>query len=143
MLISLCVKVAVDTDKIPDDFEEQICAAFREYTRGTAAAYMYQDKLSFIDLMSKHLHEAYDAEESVKKLILDDAEFRLDEYGEFPDADDYWNMDFMCACYKKGRQDACMYDHYTGDHHKDEVIMRLLSRAIKAVVNYEEENDED
>ena len=138
MLIKFCHAVEVDTNRIPDNFDEQIRAAFKDYTKGTACQYRFHDKLAFIDLMSKYLHNAHDSEEAVKRLILDGVEFQLDEYGEFPAADEFWNMDFMAACYEKGRQDASLYDHYAGDHHVDDTIMSLLIRAIKVVVEYEE-----
>ena len=138
MLIKFCHAVEVDPNKVPDNFDEQIRVAFKDYTKGTACQYRFHDKLAFIDLMSKYLHNAHDSEEAVKKLILDGVEFQLDEYGEFPTADEFWNMDFMAACYEKGRQDASLYDHYTGDHHVDDTIMWLLIRAIKAAMEYGE-----
>ena len=139
MLIEFCHAVKVDTNKIPDNFDDQIRLAFECYTKGTAREYRFHDKLAFAGLMSKHLHEAHDAEEAVKKLIVEGVEFQLDEYGEFPTADEFWSMDFMAACYEKGRQDASLYDHYTGDHRIDDTIMRLLVRAVKVVMDYEED----
>ena len=41
----------IDLDNIPENFEAEIQKAFAEYTEGTNPAYMYQDKLAFIDRM--------------------------------------------------------------------------------------------
>ena len=52
MKIKFPRNVVVDTDNIPQDFEEQIRASFKAYTEGTAEAYTYQDKLAYIDTWS-------------------------------------------------------------------------------------------
>lgn len=49
MIIALRRGVTVDPMKLPEDFEQQVQEAFREYTKGTAPEYRYQDKLKFID----------------------------------------------------------------------------------------------
>ena len=46
--INLPRGLEVDIFDLPEDFEEQVEQAFREYTSGTAKAYMYVDKLGFI-----------------------------------------------------------------------------------------------
>lgn len=138
MLIKFPRGVVIDTANISNDFDARIAKAFADYTEGTAAAYRYQDKLAFIDLMSKYLHDADDPEDSVKRLILESTEWTLEEHGSFPSADDFWSMDFMAACYERGVKDQSLYDHYTGDCRTDDVIMQLLVRAIKVVMDYEE-----
>lgn len=134
--------VVVDTDAIPADFDTRILEAFKAYTRGTRKEYMYHDKLAFIDWCAKLAHGNYDSDDAVKKLILKNTEWKLDEYGELPDADEFWNLSFMEQCYEQGQKDASLYDHYTGNHRIDDVIMDLLARTIKIVMNYEVENDD-
>lgn len=43
--INLPRGLEVDIFNLPEDFKEQVEQAFREYTSGTAKAYMYADKL--------------------------------------------------------------------------------------------------
>ena len=124
MLIKFCRAVEVNPNRIPDNFDEQIRAAFKDYTKETACQYRFHDKLAFCDLMSKYLHNAHNSRKAVKELISGSVEFQLDEYGELPTADEFWNMGFMEECYEKGRKDARLYDHYTGDHYVDDTIMR-------------------
>lgn len=129
--------IEVDINNVPEDFDEIIRKSFEEYTALTKKEYRYQDKLCFIDRCAELLHEAEDEADAVKNLILKQTEFELDEYGEFPCADDFWNMGFMEECYKEGKEDMCLYSHYTKDHHEDEKIMQLLYRVVKVVINYE------
>ena len=129
--------IEVDINNVPDDFDNIVRNAFGEYTEYTREEYMYQDKLAFIDSCAELLHKAKGSSNAVKRLILKQTEFELDEYGDFPDADDFWNMRFMEDCYNEGKNDMCLYSHYTGDHRKDDQIMHLLYRVIKVVMNYE------
>lgn len=136
-IVSFTRKIRVDVYDVPENFDEMILDAFKDYTHGTRKSFMYQDKLSFIDCMTKYLHKANDSVNCVKDLILRNTEWQLDEYGELPDKDEFWSLDFMADCYENGQKNASLYDHYTGDHHIDDKIMLLLVRAIKVVMNYE------
>lgn len=135
MKIKFPCNVIMDTDNIPEDFEEQIKASFEVYTHGTAEDYTYQDKLAYIDVCRKHLHRAEDTEHCIRELMKEYLEYQVSEFGEIPNKDDYFSVEFMENCYENGRTN--LYHHYTGDHHIDDKIMDLLCRAIKVVVNYE------
>lgn len=102
--------IEVDTNNIPNDFDEIIRNAFEEYTALTRKDYRHHDKLSFIDRCVELLHRAGDEEDAVKSLILGRTEYELDEFGDFPSKDDFWSLDFM----------------------------KLLERVIKVVINYED-----
>lgn len=131
--------IVIDTDNIPAHFDAMIRDAFKGYTEGTAPAYMYQDKLAFIDACAVCLHGGKDSSEAVNGLIKESVSWQLDEYGQLPDKGDFLSVDFMCDCYRLGEKNAQLYDHYTGRHHTDDKIMELLYRAIKVVVDYEED----
>lgn len=139
--------IEIDTENIPDDFDEIIKKCFSEYTNGTRKDYRYQDKLAFIDRCVELLHRAGDEEDAVKTLILDRTEYELDEFGEFPDKDDFWSLDFMCDCYAHGKEDMKMYSNKyysveqcmkSGEKNLNDTIMKLLERVIKVVINYED-----
>ncbi len=135
MTISFPRGITVDIDHVPDNFDDMIRQSFAEYTEGTAKAYTYHDKLAYIDLCRKYLHKAEDASNCVMELMKDHFEQEVSEYGEFPGAEDFLTVEFMEACYEAGRTN--LYEHYTGDHHKDDKIMKLLVRAIKVVIDFE------
>lgn len=146
MIIRLPRNVKIDIYNIPDNFDNIIRKTFRDYTEGTHKAYRYCDKLSFIDRCVELLHRNTASDTEVKNLIMDRTEYELDEYGEFPEKDDFWSFEFMCDCYDKGKKDSLMYSKYysqsecidSGDKHLNDKVMKLLVRIIKVVINYEE-----
>jgi len=127
----------------PGDFEDQIKMAFRDYTRGTAEDFTYQDKLSFIDQIVVSLHKAGDEWTAVKSLLMDRFEYDLDNGYGLPDMEDYNSLEFMQECYSRGVEDHRLYYQFEDengfkDHHVYERIMMLEYRAIKAVIEWEE-----
>lgn len=127
--------IKIDIDNIPDDFDEIISNAFQEYTEGTRKGYTYQDKLAFIDRCRELLHHSEDEEDCVMELMKGRFEYEVSECGDFPDESDFLSIDFMAECYQKGKTN--LYAHYTGDHHKDDKIMKILETVIKIVINFE------
>ena len=67
--INLPRGLEVDISNLPEDFKEQIEQAFREYTSGTAKAYMYVDKLGFIDRCVEYLNGNEDSDDVVNTLV--------------------------------------------------------------------------
>jgi hypothetical protein len=59
----------VDIFNLPEDFKEQVEQAFKEYTSGTAKAYMYVDKLGFIDRCVECLNGDEDSDDVVNSLV--------------------------------------------------------------------------
>lgn len=124
----------IDTDHIPDDFDEKVRESFRRFTDGTAKDYTFVDKLAYIDVMRRNLHQANDAEVCVRKMINGLMDYHIREIGDIPEKSDFLSVDFMTSCFDAGRTN--LYAHYTGDHRIDYVIMKLLVRAIKVVIDY-------
>ena len=137
MKIKLPRGIVVDINNIPENFDRMICEAFKDYTKGTNPKFMYQDKLAFIDACAYYLHGEMDGEDAVKGLIMRNTKWRLDEYGDLPGYEDFWDIGFMSECYSQGKKDAKLYDHYTGDRRTDDKIMEVLYRAIKVVMDYD------
>lgn len=80
-------------------------------------------------------------------MILDRTEYSIDEFGELPDKDEFWSMEFFGECYNQGKKDSQMYskDYYSNDwcinvhdKHLNEKVIKLLERIIKVVINYDE-----
>lgn len=125
----------VDVNNPPGNFEELIRESFGKYTEGTNKDYTFVDKLSYIDLMRKYAHRYEDAALEVTEYIKERFEYELDEFGEFMEEEDFKTIEVMTDVYERGQLD--LKDNYTGDHHIDEKIMKLLVRAIKVVIDYE------
>ena len=105
-IIKLPKGLEVDIFDLPEDFEEQVEQAFKEYTSGTAKAYMCVDKLGFIDLCVEYLNGKVDSSDAVNTLVEEEmiAEWRAN--GEIIKEDDIYCIDFMEDCYRKGNEDA-------------------------------------
>lgn len=131
--------VVVDINNIPEDFDEQIRKSFEAYTDGTAKEYTYQDKLAYIDKCRMYIHKAESTSNCVVELMKELLEYQVTENGEIPEAEDYLSVEFMEQCFEEGRTN--LYHHYTGDHHQDDKIMQLLTRAIRVVINYAEDQE--
>ena len=140
--INLPRGLEVDIFDLPEDFEEQVEQAFREYTSGTAKAHMYVDKLGFIDRCIEYLNGDEDSDDAVNALVEEEmiAEWRAN--GEIIKEDDIYCIDFMEDCYRKGKEDAKLNSHFgTGDHHIYDQIQKVLVQVITIVMNYEDEED--
>ena len=139
MKIILPRGLEVDLDNIPEDLEEQVQKCFSEYTRGTRPDFMYHDKLLFIDRMAERAHRAKDTDDAVADAMKGYLEYKVKEYGEIPDTSDYLNIEFMEHCYNLGQRSTRLYDHeFIKDQgNYDDRIMKVLCRAVKAVMDYE------
>ena len=137
MIIALSRGVVVDPTNLPVDLEQQVQAAFREYTVGTAPEYRYQDKLKFIDDFRAKINRK-DSEREVIDLIKGQVDWQLSDEGTFPSAEDFWNLEFMVDCYRKGLRKASLYGHYgNGTRRSDDAVMLMMFRVIKAVMDCE------
>ena len=142
MIVKVLDRLKFDLKEIPDDFEEQVQAAFGEYTKGTNKDFTYQDKLCFIDKIVENLHRAGDEWDAVKEYLMDRFEYDLDNGCGIPDTSDYDGIEALQDCYTKGREDGRLYYQFEDengikDHHIYDKIMELEYRAIKAVIEWE------
>ena len=140
MKVRLPRKMIIDLDNVPEDFEKQIQDCFKGYTEITNPDYMFHDKLCFIDLMVKYLHNRADSEDEVMDLMQEQFKYMVRETDEFPDEDCFRSAEFMEDCFRRGVRKSELYSHeWSKDQrkHDDDKIMRLLCRAIKAVMDYE------
>lgn len=140
--INLPRGLEVDIFDLPDDFKEQVEEAFKEYTSGTAKAYMCVDKLSFIDRCVEYLNGKVDSNSAVNALVEEEmiAEWRAN--GEIINEDDIYCINFMEDCYRKGNENAKLNSHFrTNDRHIYDQIQKVLVQVITIVMNYEDKED--
>lgn len=140
--INLPRGLEVDIFDLPEDFKEQVEQAFREYTSGTAKAYMYVDKLGFIDRCVEHLNGDEDSDDVVNSLVEEAmiAEWRSN--GEIIKEDDIYSFEFMENCNRKGKEDAKLNSHFgTDDYHIYDQIQKVLVQVIAIVMNYKDKED--
>ena len=127
----------IDTLNLHDNLEEQVRTSFEKFTSGTAEDYTFEDKLSYLDNLRGFLHPL-NSEGGVRKIILDSAKFKLDEYGELPNVDEYNSIEFMEHCYEQGfKPYRDKYEEYS--HSANTKTLKAIFRIINAIVNWERE----
>lgn len=139
MIIVLPESITIDTNNLPDNFDEIVKDSFRKYTKGTAKEYRFEDKLMYIDVMRKHFWKMYDVESAVNNLILERQKWALEneDGGEILAPEEFYSLEFMQDCFSAGF--LPLRGRYTGKEHEDERAMKAMLRIIKAVVMYPDE----
>lgn len=138
MLIKLPHVDPIDTLNVPNDFEEKVKYSFKMFTELTNPKYTYEDKLMYLDNLRGYLHPVY-ATDAVKYLILDHIGFELDEYGDLPDKDDFWSIDFMSECFEKGNKP--FRDEYEKiSHSANDKTLKVIFEIIRVVVNWSDDD---
>ena len=141
--INLPRGLKVDIFDLPEDFKEQVEQAFKEYTSGTAKAYMYVDKLGFIDCCVRHINGNKDSYDVVDQKVEDYITSQWREYGLLDNKDDVYSADFMADCYAEGVRNAVLCSHFgNDDHHIYDQIQKVLVQVITIVMNYRDEEGE-
>lgn len=137
MIIKLPMGVTVNTNNIPDNFDNIIRDSFRKFTEGTNKIYQYEDKLRFIDCCVMYMSHSEDADEAVQDIILSEAKRRMSEDGEFPNKSDFESLEFMSICYEIGQKSAKLCSNEYGcDKHDNEAALKLLASIVKIVINF-------
>ena len=140
--INLPRGLEVDIFNLPEDFKKQVEEASKEYTSGTAKAYMCVDKLGFIDWCVEYLNGDEDSDDVVNSLVEEAMIAKWRNNGEIIEEDDIYNIDFMEDCYRKGKEDAKLNSHFrTNDRHIYDQIQKVLVQVITIVMNYRDEED--
>lgn len=140
--INLPRGLEVDIFDLPEDFKEQVEQAFREYTSGTAKAYMYVDKLGFIDRCVEYLNGDEDSDDVVNSLVEETIIAEWRDNGEIIKEDNIYSFEFMEYCYRKGKEDAKLSSHFGAEnHHIYDQIQKVLVQVITIVMNYRDEED--
>lgn len=139
MIIRLPHVDPIDTLDLTEDFENRVKQSFAKYTEGTSKDYRFEDKLQYIENLKKYYIRRVDASEEVRRIILDSCEFALDEYGDLPDRDKFWSLEFMEQIFDAGflpfRQE---YENSSGRNYK---TLKAIYEIIRIVVCWEEERE--
>lgn len=138
MIINLPWIEPIDTQNLPENFEELVKKSFREFTRGTNIDYRHEDKLLYLDNLRKAYLREDNTEKAVRNLVSGETVYYLEEYREMPNTEDILSVDFMETCYKEGFRP--FHDNYgEASENKVNEILSVILDIIKIVVNYEEE----
>lgn len=140
--INLPGGLEVDIFNLPEDFKEQVEETFKQYTSGTAKAYMYADKLGFIDRCVECLNGNEDSDKVVNSLVEEAMIAEWRNNGGIIKENDIYSFEFMEDCYRQGKEDARLNSYFgTDDHHIYDQIQKVLVQVITIVMNYEDKED--
>lgn len=145
MLIRLPHIKPIETEDIQPDFEEQVKLSFSKFTQGTRKEYAYQDKLYYIDRLTREwIRNLEDARAQVKKLVNDRIEYALEEGEELPTREDLSDISFMEQCFEAGRDKSKLYQHYLDGScsSADDRALKAEADIIKIVMNWEADDGE-
>lgn len=138
MIINLPWIAPIDTQNLPENFEELVKKSFREFTECTRKEYQHEDKLLYLDDLRKAYLREDDAGKAVRNIVSEETMYYLEEYGEMPNTKDILSVNFMETCYKEGFRP--FRDNYgEASENKVNEIFSVILDIIKIVVNYEEE----
>ena len=138
MIINLPWIKPIDTQALPENFEELVKKSFHEFTKGTRKEYQHEDKLRYLDNLRKAYLREDNTEKAVRNIVSRETMYQLEEYGEMPDTGDILSVEFMETCYDEGFRP--FYDHYnevSGDINSE--TLSIILDIIRIVVNHEEE----
>lgn len=137
MIINLPWVEPIDTQRLPENFEELVKKSFGEFTKGTNIDYRHVDKLLYLDNLRKAYLRDDNAEKDVRNLIQRKVMHDLEEYGEMPDTGDILSVEFMEICYNEGfRPFYHYYDEASAS--RNSKALSVILHIIKIIVNYEE-----
>lgn len=137
MIINLPWIEPIDTQRLPENFEELVKKSFREFTKGTNIDYRHEDKLVYLDNLRKAYLREDDTAEAVRNIVSEVTMYYLEECGEMPDTGDILSVEFMETCYKEGfRPFYHLYDVASAS--RNSKALSVILHIIKIVVNYEE-----
>lgn len=137
MIINLPWVEPINTQNLPENFEELVKKSFREFTKGTRKEYQHEDKLMYLDNLRKSYLREDNAEKDVRNLIQRKVMQDLEEYGEMPDTGDILSVEFMEICYDEGFRPFHHYYDWASASRNSKALSVIL-HIIKIIVNYEE-----
>ena len=139
MIIKLPHVEAMDTLNLPGDFKEQVELSFAKFTEMTAKEFTEEDRLTYIDNLSRIYTGSYmhDSEQKVLDRIKEAVEYEITENDDFPDKSDFWNFGFMCECHEMGVNGTRFKkSDYEGNCRDNSATMRVIAEIIRIVMNW-------
>lgn len=141
MLIKLPWVEAIDTERMPDDFEDRVKESFKKFTECTSKAYTFEDKLLYLDNLRRYyLRGGRDktTESYVRDLMIGYFEDSLDYRDEIPEKEAYLAIEFMGMCFEHGF--FPFRDQYDlNSSSRNEQVLKVVLEIIRIIVNWEHE----
>ena len=138
MIIKLPWIEAIDTESLPENFEELVRTSFLRFTKGTREEYRYVDKLLYFDnLRTSYTRNDETDEEAVTRFLGGLLRYKLENDIEFS-SEDLYSTEYMEMIFREGnRPFKAEYDKWSGS--RNDRILKTISEIIRIVSNIGDE----
>ena len=138
MIIKLPWIEAIDTESLPENFEELVRTSFLRFTKGTREEYRFVDKLLYFDnLRTSYTRNDETDEEAVTRFLGELLRYKLENNIEFS-LEDLYSTEYMEMIFKEGnRPFKAEYDKWSSSGNYR--ILKTISEIIRIVSNIGDE----
>lgn len=138
MIIKLPWIEAIDTEALPENFEELVRTSFLRFTKGTREEYRFVDKLLYFDnLRTSYTRNDETDEEAVTRFLGELLRYKLENNIEFS-LEDLYSTEYMEMIFKEGnRPFKAEYDKWSSSGNYR--ILKTISEIIRIVSNIGDE----
>lgn len=138
MIIKLPWVEVIDTESLPENFEELVRTSFLKFTEGTRKEYRFVDKLLYFDNLRKfYTRNDENEEEAVTRLLGETIRYNLENGNEFSE-NDFYSTEYMEMVFKAGdRPFTAYYDQWSSS--RNDRILKTISEIIRIVSNIGDE----
>ena len=138
MIIKLPWIEAIDTEALPENFEELVRTSFLRFTKGTREEYRFVDKLLYFDnLRTSYTRNDETDEEAVTRFLGGLLRYKLENDIEFS-SEDLYSTEYMEMIFREGnRPFKVEYDKWSGS--RNDRILKTISEIIRIVSNIGDE----
>ena len=134
MIIKLPWVQPINTEEMPENFEELVRTSFLKFTEGTRKEYRFVDKLLYFDNLRKfYTRNNETEEEAVTRLLGETIRHHMENGDEFSE-EDFYTIEYMEIVFREGdRPFRASYDKRSSS--RNFIILKTISEIIRIVSN--------
>lgn len=138
MIINLPWVQPINTEELPENFEELVRTSFLKFTEGTRKEYRFVDKLAYFDNLRKfYTRNNETEEEAVTRLLGETIRYNIENGNEFSE-NDFYSTEYMEMVFREGnRPFKADYDQWSSS--RNDRILKTISEIIRIVSNVGDE----
>lgn len=137
MKIRLPYIETIETECLPDNFEELVKKSFVNFTKGTNKDYTFEDKLLYLDNLRKFYLRGYtDTSFEITKILGESYREQLDNHDDILEKEEVLSTEFMEYCFDKGFMPfRDTWDKWSSS--ANDRAHKAIVAIIKIVINFE------
>lgn len=133
----------INTECLPDNFEELVKKSFINFTKGTNKNYTFEDKLLYLDNLRKFYLRGYtDTSFEITKILGESYRQQLDDYDDVLEKEEVLSTEFMEHCFDRGFMPfRDTWDKWSSS--ANDRAHKAIVTIIKIIINFEWECTND